>query len=51
MSLCPEYADSRTGLVPIKMEDFEQIVHTDEAFFLYLQTFETSLSDLVCPFD
>jgi hypothetical protein len=31
------------------MEDFEQIVQTDEAFFLYLQTFETSLSDLVRP--
>jgi hypothetical protein len=32
------------------MEDFEQIVQTDEAFFLYLQTFETSLSDLVRPY-
>ena len=40
-------ADDRVGLVPIKYEDFEQIVQTDEAFFLYLQNFETSLADLV----
>jgi hypothetical protein len=40
-------ADIRAGLLPIKFEDFEQIISTDEAFFLYLQNFETSLADLV----
>jgi hypothetical protein len=43
----PDSADIRAGLLPIKFEDFEQIVSTDEAFFLYLQNFETSLADLV----
>lgn len=36
----------RTGLQPIKYDDFAQIARTDEAFFLFLQTFETSISDL-----
>lgn len=44
-------ADDRVGLVPIKYEDFETIVQTDEAFFLYLQNFETSLADLVRKFN
>ena len=37
----------RTILQPIKLEDFEDIVPTDDAFFLYLQNFDTAVSDLV----
>ncbi|EIW69209.1 hypothetical protein TREMEDRAFT_44374 [Tremella mesenterica DSM 1558] len=34
------------SLQPIRLEDFHEIVEKDEAFFLYLQNFDTSVSDL-----
>jgi hypothetical protein len=37
----------RPFLQPIKLEDFEDIVSSEEAFFLYLQNFDTSVDDLV----
>ena len=37
----------RTHMQLIKLEDFEDIVTTDETFFLYLQNFDTSVADLV----
>jgi hypothetical protein len=37
----------RPFLQPIKLEDFEDIVSSEEAFFLYLQNFDTSIEELV----
>ena len=44
-SIC--WLTSRASLQLIKLEDFEDIVKTEEAFFLYLQNFDTEVSDLV----
>lgn len=48
-------ATGRTGLTTairatvqvIKLEDLEEIITSDDAFFLYLQNFDTSVDDLV----
>lgn len=37
----------RAKIQPIKLEDFDQILKTDEAFFLYLQNFDTPAGDVV----
>jgi hypothetical protein len=38
---------STAALQPIKLQDFREIVSTDEPFFLYLQNFDTAVADLV----
>lgn len=38
----------RQALQPIKLEDFDEILEEEDAFFLYLQNFDTSVTDLVC---
>ena len=39
--------NSSSILQPIRVEDFAGIVETNDAFFLYLQTFDTTVDELV----
>lgn len=43
----PELADGRPTMQPLRLEDFDDALKNDDAFFLYLQNFDTEIADLV----
>ena len=38
---------SRPAIQPLKLEDFDTALKSDDAFFLYLQNFDTEVADVV----
>ena len=44
---CADPLTHRPAIQPLKLEDFESALKSDDAFFLYLHNFDTEVADVV----
>ena len=46
-SHCADPLTHSPAIQPLKLEDFDSALKSDDAFFLYLQNFDTEVADVV----